>query len=91
MKKRTKTYKKRILCKFTLSMEQIHHHILQFFNGARNYENWFGVGCSEKRATKDICGKDRECNTSVYHSPMTFNRTAAMELELLYNSAHGST
>ena len=48
-----------------LRMEKIHHHVLQFVDGQEIYGDRVSVRCSEKWATKNICGKHRVCKTSV--------------------------
>ena len=71
-----------------LSMEKIHHHVLQFVDSTKIFGDRVSVRCSEKCANKNICGKHRSVRLSFNCFPIKSIRSAARELELSLTTQH---
>ena len=77
--------------RYRLSMETIHNQSLQFVDSKGNLWTRVNVECSEKWATKNICGKHRECKTIVQSfSSEAYPYCCHRIGTTTYNSAQGS-
>ena len=77
--------------RYRLSMKTIHNQSLQFLDSKGNLWRRVNAECSEKRGTKNICGKHRECKTIVQSFSFEAYPYCCQRIgTTTYNSAQGS-